>query len=119
MASLLSSKGSFAIGDLRAFCIGRVVASEAELLTIATDPNHRRSGLGQSVMTALHTTASERGATTAFLEVAANNSPAIRLYERNGYTVTGHRKRYYKAEDGVRVDALVMSIDLATSFPDE
>lgn len=108
-ADLLQSPHVFVVGEPRAFALGRVIADEVELLTIATDPAHRRHGLGAAQLAAFHTRAAQRGAVRAFLEVAADNSAAIALYLSAGYAQDGHRPGYYRLPGGERVDALLMS----------
>jgi N-acetylglutamate synthase len=56
-------------------------------------PTHRRRGLALAVMAALVGWGAERGATTAYLQVLADNEPALGLYERLGFR-THHRYRY-------------------------
>lgn len=46
-AELLSSPLSLVVGDERCFALFRVIADEAELLTIATHPDHQRQGLAR------------------------------------------------------------------------
>lgn len=106
--SLLSAPGVFLISDDHSFVMGRVIADEAELLTIAVDPLIRRQGRGQARLSDFQARARALGATTAFLEVAADNTPAIGLYRRAGYTESGRRKGYYRGPNGDRVDALVL-----------
>ena len=108
-ASLMDSPHVFACGDLTAFALGRVVLDEAELLTLVTDPDMRRLGLGARQLAAFHKTARKRGAATAFLEVAADNAAAIALYNRAGYAQTGLRKAYYTTLAGNKTDAVIMS----------
>ena len=60
---------------------------------IEVAPEHRRQGLALVVMDALLEWGAERGATTAYLQVLADNAPAIGLYERLGFT-THHAYRY-------------------------
>lgn len=105
---LLQNPLVFATGDARSFAIGRVVADEAELLTLATDPDARRKGFGQTALTGFETEACTRGATRAFLEVAADNTGAQRLYAKSGYQEVTRRAAYYKGPDGARVDAIIM-----------
>jgi ribosomal-protein-alanine N-acetyltransferase len=108
-AALLGSPGVFAAGDARAFAMGRVILDEAELLTIATHPAHRRKGLARAALAAFESEARARGATVAHLEVAADNTPAVALYESAGYARTGLRRGYYRSADGRAVDALLMA----------
>jgi ribosomal-protein-alanine N-acetyltransferase len=83
------------------------VAGEAELLTIAVDPAHRRQGLGRTLVEAFLAEARQRGAETAFLEVAEDNTAARTLYTAAGFTQTGRRKGYYRGAGRV-VDAILM-----------
>ena len=53
----------------------------------------------------------ERGVTTVFLEVAADNPGAQGLYASLGFVQVGRRKGYY-ARSGGAVDALVLSVAL-------
>ena len=106
--SLLSVKGTHALGDDTAFALYRVTLDEAELLTIATDPAHRRQGHARALMDAWQRDAKTRGAVRAFLDVAADNGPAFTLYLSCGYEIAGRRKAYYQRPDGTTEDALVM-----------
>jgi ribosomal-protein-alanine N-acetyltransferase len=108
-ASLLATPGTFATGDTRAFALGRVILDEAELLTIATHPGHRRRGHGRAALAAFESEARASGAAVAHLEVAAGNAPALALYDGAGYRRTGLRRGYYRAPDGAAVDAVLMA----------
>ncbi|WP_172330501.1 ribosomal protein S18-alanine N-acetyltransferase [Mangrovicoccus sp. HB161399] len=109
IAGLLDGPGCFAVAGPGGFAMGRAIAGEAELLTIAVDPACRRTGLGRRLLDAFEAAARKRGADTAFLEVSAANAAARALYVAGGYAETGRRKGYYRAPDGSRIDALVMS----------
>lgn len=112
-ASLTSSPLVFDIGDARGFALGRVVADEAELLMLATDPAHRRGGLARAALADFEAEARARDATIAFLEVAADNDPALWLYRAAGYVELARRKGYYARVAGRTVDAIVMRKPLA------
>ena len=94
------------------FALIRVVADEAELLTIAVDPKWRGKHIGQALLRAgfddLLTTAARR----MFLEVSEENAPAIALYRRQGFATISSRKGYYPKADGTQATALVMARDL-------
>lgn len=117
-ASFLAMPGVILTGDSRAFLLGRVVLDEAEVLTLATHPDHRRQGLARACLTEFHTTAHAQGATTAFLEVATTNTPALTLYETAGYRRTGLRRGYYRRPDGTAMDATTMTRPLCPACPE-
>ncbi len=60
---------------------------------LQVQPDHRRGGLGRALMNALLEWGAEQGARTAYLQVLADNEPAMRLYERLGFR-EHHRYRY-------------------------
>ena len=107
-AELLNSPLCFVLTVEGGFVLGRVVAGEAELLTIAVAPDRRRAGLGRHLTAAFLAEARSRGAESAFLEVAASNAVARALYAAAGFTAAGQRRGYYHAPDGRREDALVL-----------
>jgi [ribosomal protein S18]-alanine N-acetyltransferase len=112
LRDLLSSPLVFGLTEGEAgFLLGRVVADEAELLTIAVAPDARRQGLGRKLVAGFLAEARLRGATQAFLEVAAPNTAARQLYLSQGFVASGLRKGYYHGPEG-RLDALVMTCDL-------
>ncbi|GAA5009305.1 GNAT family N-acetyltransferase [Kitasatospora paranensis] len=60
---------------------------------IEVDPYARRAGLATAVMAVLAARAAEEGATAAYLQVEAENTGAIALYDRLGFT-TSHTYHY-------------------------
>lgn len=99
------------------FALLRVTLDEAELLTITTAPEARGQGIATALLTRLLTRAADAGVLSCFLEVAADNTPAFRLYDRLGFRQVGLRPRYYRAPDGTARDARVMACDLPLSPP--
>lgn len=112
-AGLLQSDLVFAVGDSRAFALGRVIAGEAELLTLATHPEHRRLGLARDRLSEYEAAARGRDAVLSFLEVAADNPAALALYLKAGYRENTRRAGYYQRPGGQRVDALMMHKELS------
>lgn len=94
------------------FLLGRTVAGEAEILTLAVAPDARRLGLGRKLVARFLYQARLRGAEYAFLEVSAENAPALALYESAGFIPAGRRRGYYQTPEGQRTDALVLRRDL-------
>lgn len=104
----LASPFAFVLTDPQGFLIGRVVAGEAELLTLAVAPAARARGIGGALVDAFLTQARARGGESAFLEVSAANLTAQKLYLRKGFEPQGKRKGYYQTPGGERLDALVL-----------
>jgi [ribosomal protein S18]-alanine N-acetyltransferase len=69
--------------------------AEAEVHTIGVDPAHRRGGIGRRLLRGLLAVA-DGVAATVFLEVRTDNGAARALYESEGFTVVGLRRRYYR-----------------------
>lgn len=105
---LLAAPGGFVVTAPEGFALGRAVAGEAELLTIAVAPEYRRAGRGRALLAGFETEAAARGADVAFLEVADDNAAARALYRVAGWSETGRRKGYY-ARPGGAVDAITLT----------
>lgn len=101
------------------FAVSRVVAGEAELLSIALDPETRGRGLAGALLGSHLAAVRRGGAELLFLEVATDNAPALALYRKAGFTETGRRKGYYgpHSPGDKRRDALTMRIDLSGLDP--
>ncbi len=111
-ASLLSQKGTVVEGTAHSFALIRVVADEAEVLTLATDPTKRRQGLAKAALTSGEVTAERAGAKAMFLEVGEDNTAAKALYAASGYTQVGRRPGYYLPKNAAPIAALVMRKEL-------
>lgn len=77
----------------------------ADVMTIATAPSAQGRGIGRLLLGELIARAVRHGADAVLLEVRADNTRALDLYERNGFEVLSTRRRYYQPGD---VDALVL-----------
>ena len=105
---LLDQPGMVLTGDDRAFALLRVTLDEAEVLTVATAPEHRRKGLARAVLAQAETAVQTLGAAVIFLEVAEDNDAARALYAQAGYAQIGRRPGYYLPKDAAPVAALVL-----------
>ena len=106
---MLQDPHCFALTESDGFLMGRAVAGEAEVLTLAVEPFARRIGVGRRLVQGFLTQARDRDALSAFLEVSAQNQAAISLYHKAGFSEVGRRARYYKSPMGNPVDAVVMA----------
>jgi mycothiol synthase len=89
-------------GRLAAFCWTKVHRDVdpplGEIYTIAVDPDFHGSGLGRAItVAALDWLHHERGISIGMLYVDSANEPAVRLYERLGFTVH-HIDRAYAGD---------------------
>ena len=67
----------------------------AYIATIEVLPESRGHGIGAELMRRLENSARDVRATAIWLHVDAGNAPAIRLYERLGYSSVGRADHYY------------------------
>lgn len=112
-ADLLAQTGVLALGaGADGFILCRIIADEAEVLTLAVRPAARQRGLGRLLVEAALKATADQGAVRLFLEVAEDNPAAIALYDRTGFTQIGRRRGYYARPDGPAVDALVLALDI-------
>ena len=86
-------------GGIGGFIIYSLICGEAEVYDLATAPEYRHRGVATDLLAEML-----EDVDTAFLEVRRSNVPAIALYEKCGFKITGERKGYY--ENGE--DALLM-----------
>ena len=94
------------------FVLARLVAGEAEILTLAVARVHRRAGLGRELMDAVLRELHAERALDLFLEVDETNAAALGLYRRMGFVEVGRRANYYAHGDAPKTGALVMRRDL-------
>ena len=69
--------------------------AEAEIHTIGVDPAFQGRGIGRALLHRLLAVADAAHA-AVFLEVRVDNDVARTLYESEGFTVVGVRRRYYQ-----------------------
>lgn len=116
MAAFLSSPGAVALlasteSDVATpvgFILARVVAGEAEVVSLGVVAEHRRRGCGRALLADVARWAEARGATALYLEVGTENGAAQALYRDVGFAVVGRRPGYYQLARGRREDALIM-----------
>lgn len=105
-ASAAAAEGPAVFG----FCTAQLAADEATLNAITVAPACRGRGYGLQLLTALEARLQREGAAALYLEVRSRNAPALALYQKAGYTVTGRRPHFYRDPPD---DAITMQKTLA------
>ena len=98
--------------QIAGFAMLRHLGEEVELITIAVDKKWRNKGVGLMLMRALFEALLRSPAKRMLLEVADDNTPALKLYGKLGFKKVGERKGYYPRPDGTPATAIVMARDL-------
>jgi ribosomal-protein-alanine N-acetyltransferase len=81
--------------QLVGFIISRIIAGEAEILSVAVAAARRGKGLARQMLNLHLRRLAGLGTRTVFLEVSEGNVPANRLYQRAGFRAVGRREGYY------------------------
>jgi [ribosomal protein S18]-alanine N-acetyltransferase len=97
--AMLDRSDTIIVSGNDGFALGRVMADEAELLTIVVALAQRGQGTARTLLSGFDREARKLGATQAFLEVAADNAPARALYAATGWIQVGLRPGYYDGTD--------------------
>lgn len=114
LAALCAAPSTLCVAlDDMGFALIRVIAPEAEVLTLAVDPTAQGQGLGHRLLHTAMALAGRHGAQTLFLEVAEDNIAARALYAGAGFTQTARRRAYYSRPGAPAVDAIVMTCFLS------
>lgn len=96
-------------GAIAGFYIASHVLDEAEIFTIAVDPDHKNKGIGTKLLDHLIGISYDENIKQIWLEVSTKNEPAINLYKKFGFEIQGVRKNYYQK---IGEDAYNMKKDL-------
>lgn len=81
------------------------VLEDVHIMTIATSPDHQRTGIATRLMLDVLHRARDHGCSAVTLEVRESNAGAQALYRRFGLTIAGVRRGYYEPDSE---DAIVM-----------
>ena len=92
-------------GKIIAYAGAWVSFNQADVMSVAVDPEYHRQGVGTILFGELINAVKARGAKSITLEVRPSNTAAIKLYESFGLKSVGRRRGYY-LDNGE--DALIM-----------
>jgi len=91
------------------YALARSTGEEAELLSLGVLTEARGQGLGRRLLNSVAEAAAARGAARLSLEVAVDNTAALRLYEHAGFARIGRRPDYYRRAGSAWCDAWILA----------
>jgi [ribosomal protein S18]-alanine N-acetyltransferase len=100
--------GRTAEASVAAFCSCWLVFDELHIHSLAVRRDLRRRGVASALLCGVLADAARVGARRATLEVRRSNEPALKLYEKLGFIVSGTRPNYYTQPEE---DALILWLD--------
>lgn len=83
------------------------ILNEAHITNIAVKKEFRKKKLGTALLNEMIKSAKEKEITSMTLEVRVSNIPAVKLYEKMGFSSVGKRPKFYS--DGE--DAFIMWLE--------
>tara|TARA_B100000575_G_C22831205_1_gene487996 strand:- start:101 stop:592 length:492 start_codon:yes stop_codon:yes gene_type:complete len=89
------------------YLLATIIVDEAEIFSIVVRSEHQKCGRGAGLLTHFLAHLAAENVKSVLLEVAADNVPALSLYNRHGFFEFGRRVSYYKRADG-NCDAVMM-----------
>lgn len=81
------------------------IVDEGHITNVAVHPEFRQKGIGDMLVKRTLADGAAKGINAFTLEVRASNEAAQKLYENNGFSSAGIRKRYYEDNNE---DAVIM-----------
>jgi ribosomal-protein-alanine N-acetyltransferase len=81
---------------LLGYVLARAVVDEGEILSLATAPERRRTGVGRALLEAATAVLVSRGVRSLWLEVRVSNQAARAMYQAAGFVESTVRRGYYR-----------------------
>src|SRR5205814_6628291 len=115
---LAAEVGGRVVGEAIALVRRHKQSVSGRTYSLAVDPASRGKGIGEKLMRAMIDELDRRGVRRVYLEVAASNLAAQRLYERIGFKAVGSLPGYYgQGRDGVHMMFEVAATMFTTPVP--
>jgi ribosomal-protein-alanine N-acetyltransferase len=108
LAFIAHYRNAFGMQKPAGFILYRLVADEAEILSVAVKPGLRRRGIGKRLLQETLRHLYSEGAHGIHLEVEDSNPAAIALYKGMEFRESGKRSAYYVQGRESPAGALVM-----------
>lgn len=94
--------------NILGYCCLYHALDEGEIVNVAVSQAYRKQGTGYELVSELMKRGMALGVRYFYLEVREHNLPAIKLYEKLGFSVVGTRKNFYQKP---AENALIMTCD--------
>lgn len=101
-------------GKIAGYCVLYCAADEGNISTIAVNPQFRRRGVADLLLSRTKQETEKRQVVSIYLEVRTSNLPARCLYEKHGFVPNGFRKNFYQKP---QEDALLMVYQMGVQSP--
>lgn len=85
----------------------KIILDEAEIMNIVTKKDYRNQGIGNLLLDKIILEVKNKGIRKINLEVNANNTIAIHLYEKFGFSKDGERKNYYNGQKAILMSKIL------------
>ena len=96
-------------GQVAGIFTGLMIVDEFQIDNVAVADGWRQKGIATKLLRTALEIAKKKKMANAILEVRATNFSALKLYQQQGFIVTGRRKNYYQNPSD---DALLMLLNL-------
>jgi ribosomal-protein-alanine N-acetyltransferase len=90
--------------QLNGFIIAlRTAEDSANVVTLDVHPKARHHGIGSELLQELKVLLKENTIKTITLQVAEDNTAAIKFYQKHGFKITNRLRGYYPSGDGLQM----------------
>ncbi len=83
-------------GEICGYITASIVLDEVQIANVAVKENFRNMHIGSALLQKLIDISKDKNCLTITLEVRGSNTPAVKLYEKFGFSKVGERKNFYK-----------------------
>lgn len=94
-------------GKMLGYCVYQILFETAEVLRIGTSLDYQGQGVGKALLGEFIGLCQDKSVSHILLEVRADNTAAIGLYQGFGFEQIDRRKHYYRTKKG-QMDALIL-----------
>jgi RimJ/RimL family protein N-acetyltransferase len=111
---LIAKKGNKIIGNIDITGGKREMTKHTAIIGMGILKEWRNTGLGTALLNkGIEWAKQNPQLEILWLQVFAQNTPAITLYKKAGFEVSGIQKRFFKSKDNIYFDNVIMSLNVS------